>query len=140
MTGETSRTQPPRTQTPRTQTFGADLLAIARKTLQEEIAPHLSGDQRYQAAMVANACAIAAREMETAPAARQAEAACLEAARAPSPTALCAAIRSGARDADPLLHAALLRLSLIATYRTRPGALRPAERGDVDALIEDQTK
>ncbi|MFG1410632.1 DUF6285 domain-containing protein [Xanthobacter sp. VTT E-85241] len=140
MTGETSRTQPPRTQTPRTQTFGADLLAIARQTLQGEIAPHLSGDHRYQAAMVANACAIAAREMETTPAARLAEAACLEAAQAPSPAALCAAIRAGAHDADPRLHAALLRLSLIATYRTRPGALRPAERQEVDALIKDQTK
>ncbi|MFG1420323.1 DUF6285 domain-containing protein [Roseixanthobacter liquoris] len=126
--------------TPPVQTFGADLLAIARRTLQEEIAPHLSGDQRYQAAMVANACAIAARELETAPAARQAEAACLEAAPAPSASALCAAIRAGAHDAAPGLHAALLRHSLIATYRTRPGALRRAERQEVDALLEDQTK
>ncbi|MFG1398011.1 DUF6285 domain-containing protein [Roseixanthobacter pseudopolyaromaticivorans] len=125
--------------TPPVQTFGADLLAIARKTLQEEIAPQLSGDQRYQAAMVANACAIAGREMATEAVAREAEAACLDAAQAPSPAALCAAIRAGARDADPHLHAALLRHSLIATYRTRPGALRPAERQEVDALIKDQT-
>ncbi|MFG1463861.1 DUF6285 domain-containing protein [Xanthobacter sp. DSM 24535] len=120
--------------TPR-QTFGADLLAIARKTLQDDIAPHLSGDQRYQAAMVANACAIAARELETAPAAEQAEVAALSAGNAPFPAMLCAAIRAGGHDANLHLHAALLRQALIATYCTRPSALQAEERAEVDALI-----
>ena len=40
----------------------AGLLAIARETFLREIAPHVSGERRFEAAMVANAMAIAERD------------------------------------------------------------------------------
>ena len=40
-----------------------DLLEVARETLLEAVAPALDGDARYQALMVANAIAIAIREL-----------------------------------------------------------------------------
>ena len=43
----------------------AELLAIARKTLLEELLPTLPKGQRYTALMSANAMAIAKREIET---------------------------------------------------------------------------
>ena len=43
----------------------AELLAIARKTLLEELLPNLPKEQRYTALMIANAMAIAKREIET---------------------------------------------------------------------------
>jgi len=43
---------------------GADLLAIARRTLISELRPLLGESARYTLAMVANAMAIAAREIE----------------------------------------------------------------------------
>ena len=42
---------------------GSELLAVARQTLLERIVPALPEDLRYDALMVANAIAIAAREM-----------------------------------------------------------------------------
>jgi hypothetical protein len=42
----------------------ADLLAIARKTLLEELLPAATGEARYAMLMIANAMAIAARECE----------------------------------------------------------------------------
>jgi hypothetical protein len=42
---------------------GADLLAEARRTLLEALLPLLPSDRRYEALMVANAMAIAAREL-----------------------------------------------------------------------------
>ena len=43
---------------------GADLLAIARETLVTEIKPRLGENAKYALAMIANAMAIAARELE----------------------------------------------------------------------------
>jgi hypothetical protein len=40
-----------------------ELLAVARETLLEAVLPQLSGDARYQALMIANAMAIASREL-----------------------------------------------------------------------------
>jgi hypothetical protein len=40
-----------------------ELLAVARETLLEAVLPALSGDTRYQALMIANAMAIAIREL-----------------------------------------------------------------------------
>jgi hypothetical protein len=41
-----------------------DLITLARETIATELAPTLQGEQRYQALMVANALAIALRELE----------------------------------------------------------------------------
>ena len=41
----------------------AELLAIARETLNSEIRPHVQDDARYTVAMIANAMAVAAREI-----------------------------------------------------------------------------
>lgn len=41
-----------------------DLLAVARAALRERVMPRLDGEGRYEAAMVANAMAIAVRELE----------------------------------------------------------------------------
>ncbi len=51
----------------------ADLLKVARATLREAVAPGLGAEARYHAAMVANAMAIAIREVELGPKARAAE-------------------------------------------------------------------
>ena len=44
--------------------MAASLLATARNLLRSEIAPALPGDLRFPAAMIANAMAIASRELE----------------------------------------------------------------------------
>jgi hypothetical protein len=51
----------------------ADLLKVAQATLHEAVLPRVGADARYEAAMVANALAIAARELELGPRAREAE-------------------------------------------------------------------
>jgi hypothetical protein len=51
----------------------ADLLKVAQATLRETVLPQVGADARYEAAMVANALAIAARELELGPRAREAE-------------------------------------------------------------------
>ena len=50
-----------------------DLLAVARAALRERVMARLDGEGRYEAAMVANAMAIAIRELELGPAARAEE-------------------------------------------------------------------
>jgi hypothetical protein len=73
---------------------GPALLAIARRTLLDDIAPALTGDARFRALMVANAIAIAQRAADgSATAAVERAAAALG-----DPAALCAAIRSGVHD------------------------------------------
>jgi hypothetical protein len=49
---------------PRTEPHGIELLQLARRTLLEEIVPAAPEAQRYVLRMVANAIAIAAREIE----------------------------------------------------------------------------
>ena len=43
---------------------GAELLRVAQKVLREQLMPDTSNEQRYQTLMVANAMAIAARELK----------------------------------------------------------------------------
>lgn len=81
----------------------ADLLAVARSTLRERVMPALDADGRYEAAMVANAMAIAIRELELGPAARAEERALLaDFYRAPTAALpdlrrrLCEDLRAGA--------------------------------------------
>jgi hypothetical protein len=88
----------------------ADLLVTARDALREAILPHLPPAQRYAAAMVANALAIAARATER----EQPSPDLLAQCRAwPEQTdrALAQAIRQGAYDTDSAdALEALLRL------------------------------
>ena len=42
---------------------GEELLAVALMVLREELMPHLPGDRRYDALMIANAMGIAARQL-----------------------------------------------------------------------------
>ena len=98
---------------------GAELLEIARVTLLESVMPGLEGDARFKALMVANAMAIAAREL------RSGTGAVTAALRATGgdARALCAEIRAGSRDGDAGMAEALLRL---ATERCRISAPRAA--------------
>lgn len=52
----------------------ADLLKVARSVLRGTVMPQLSAEARYEAAMVANAMAIAVRELELGAKTRAAEA------------------------------------------------------------------
>jgi predicted methyltransferase MtxX (methanogen marker protein 4) len=56
----------------------ASLLTVAREALRRELAPELAGEQRYLAAMIANAMAIAARALEQGGGAEAAELEALE--------------------------------------------------------------
>ena len=87
----------------------ARLLDLARAELLNEILPNLEGDARYRVRLIANALKIAAHEL-AAGAADQAETARDLAAFAPD-TALRDALRAGALDGDPDLHALLVRLT-----------------------------
>ena len=83
-----------------------DLLAVARDALRERVIPRLDGEGRYEAAMVANAMAIAAREVALGPAIRAEEQALLAefygtvASLAELRRRLCRDLRAG-RIADP---------------------------------------
>ena len=104
--------------------FGAALLAAARQTLLQEIAPHLEGRRRYHALMVANAIGIAAREIEAGGAAARAWERLLAGAEGEGRATLdhlVAAIRAGAHDADPHLHAGLSDTAHVAAAIWKPG-------------------
>ena len=81
----------------------AALLEVARDTLREEVAPGLGAEARYHAAMVANAMAIAIRQVELGPSMRTAERrrlgefyASRETTLAELRTRLCRDLRAGA--------------------------------------------
>ena len=82
-----------------------ELLAEARRTLAEEVAPRLSGSERFKTLMAANAIGIALREL----AASADEAAAGQCLAAAERDALCAAIRRGREDGSPAVHDRLLR-------------------------------
>jgi hypothetical protein len=92
---------------------GAELLAVARRALLEELVPALPEDRRYQALMVANALAIAGRELAQPD---REDPAALE--------ALAAAIRAGRHDGDAVIHARLLAWATARTAVTNPKALK----------------
>ena len=118
----------------------ADLIGTARDALLRELLPALPAQHRYTALMIANAMAIAARELELGPDARQGEAARLHALLAEggvsTPTAndlhslrraVAAAIRGGRFDAQTRAQA--LTEALAATAQawvaiSNPKALR----------------
>ncbi|MEM7226987.1 MAG: DUF6285 domain-containing protein [Pseudomonadota bacterium] len=78
---------------------GAQLLAEARRVLLETLLPELPEKQRFNALMVANAMAIARRELEA------------SGAQAPESDSrgMVAEIRERRRDGDPGLHQSLLK-------------------------------
>ena len=86
---------------------GAALLDAARRALMEEVVPGLTGRPRYVALMVANAISIAAREIAQADRLKETSTRLLGGAGDDGLDDLVRAIRDGARDADPELHAAL---------------------------------
>lgn len=90
----------------RVQPEGSELLREARRELLETLLPHLPEARRYTARMVANAMAIAARELE-APAWDEAA----DAAK------LAAQIRTGAYDTPPRGDYLLERLREITRRR-----------------------
>ncbi len=98
---------------------GAALLDAARRALTEEVVPGLTGRPRYVALMVANAIGIASREIAVADRLSATGADLL--AGEPVET-LVAAIRAGARDADPDLHAALEAVAAVSAQVWKPGA------------------
>ncbi|MGU3537571.1 DUF6285 domain-containing protein [Methylobacterium sp. A54F] len=103
---------------------GAALLDVARRALLDEVAPALTGRQRYVALMAANALGIAMREIEQAQAAAAAWAGALALSPEATPAGLAAAIRAGRHDGDPALHAALCGTAEVAA-----GIWKPARDG-----------
>lgn len=117
---------------------GAALLDVARRALLDELAPALSGRQRYVALMVANAIGIAMREIEHIGATTDA----WDKALAPVADAegdriaeLVKAIRAGRQDGDAALHAALVETTAVAAGIWKPSAPeKPAEgKGEAKA-------
>lgn len=92
-------------------TPGERLLETARDLLREELLPALPTHQRHAALMVANAMAIAARELN------RRDDATLDEARAAEDRRLCASIRAG--DIDGGAAAAQLHARLLASTRSR---------------------
>lgn len=114
---------------------GADLLDVARRALLDEIAPALSGRQRYVALMVANAIGIAQREIAEGDASRRAwERAASAASIAgddPIP-ALAASIREGRHDADPALYGALCETAEVAARIWKPARIEGVDKTPKD--------
>ncbi|KQT58529.1 hypothetical protein ASG52_21690 [Methylobacterium sp. Leaf456] len=104
---------------------GAALLDVARRALLDEVAPTLTGRQRYVTLMVANSIGIAMREIERAD--ETAESWDRALATLPQTgddplAALVAAIRAGAHDGDAALHAALQGTTTVAAEIWKPAA------------------
>lgn len=107
------------------------LLSLARSIVLRELVPALPADKRYEARMVANAVAIAARELSAGGEARSETAVALASvqdhieAAAPEEIerALAAAIRAGDHDADTTIHAAMTRVVIADLRISNPKAL-----------------
>ena len=95
-----------------------DLLATAARVLREKVAAGLSGDARYQALMVANAIAIAGRQMDDV---RLRDPGHVPAAE--DPASLVDAIRSGAVDGRADVHEWILRELRAKVAVSNPKAL-----------------
>ena len=109
---------------------GAALLDVARRALLDEVAPALSGRQRYVVLMVANAVGIAMREIEGADTTAQAWERALSqiADGGEDPlVALVAAIRAGAHDGDPALYEALRATTDVAAEIWKPAVKEAAK-------------
>lgn len=98
-------------------THGERLLETARDVLRDELLPALPAHQRHAALMVANAMAIAAREMN-----RRVDAT-LDDERVAADRRLCASIRQG--RVDDGAAAAQLHAELLADTRARVEVSNP---------------
>lgn len=115
-----------------------DLLEAARATVRGEVMPSVAPERRYEAAMVANAIGIAAREARQGAAAREAERADLaaflgEGGGGGTGTSLgelrrrlCRDLRAGRLDAEA---EARLRGMLLAAVRRRLAISNPGSSG-----------
>jgi hypothetical protein len=92
---------------------GAELLAVARATLLEDLLPELPPAWRYQALMIANAMAMARRELEARSPAAEREV--LE--------HLASELRAGTWDGDQETHRALLESCVGRVRVSQPRAL-----------------
>lgn len=128
----------------REQPTGSQLLETARQVLREELIPSLPADKRHAALMIANAMAIAARQMKNGDSAERCELAALEkllglpANQVETPAALSAAlsdanrrlshaIRIGDADGRPL-HAHLLQTARHKVSESNPKYLGDSAR------------
>jgi Domain of unknown function (DUF6285) len=100
---------------------GAELLAVARRSLLEEVAPALQGQPRYVTLMVANAMGIALRELEEAERFERAQSVALAHVSPNNAVELVKSLRAGQHDADPSLHGALKDYVEIAATIWKPG-------------------
>ena len=110
---------------------GYDLLKLSTSHLRTKAASGLDGDGRYNLLLAARAAEIAWRDRALS-LARDEAARGID--RAVNDQNAVAAIRSGQRDGDVVLHGALMALTAITTYSTRPDLLKDNERNAVEAL------
>lgn len=108
---------------------GAELLVEARRLLREELAQTLSGAQRYQALMIANALGMAERELRAGDRPLQAERAALaellgrEGELATLNASFAAAVRDGRLAGDPKAYALLLEEARSRVSESNPRVL-----------------
>ena len=98
-----------------------DLLEVARAALRENVLPRVAPEGRYDAAMLANALGIAARELAQGAAAREAERADLGALLG-DPAASLDELRAPAVPRDPVREPAASRRAQAACASARRGA------------------
>ena len=92
---------------------GAELLAVARATLLENILPELPQARHYDALMIANAMAMARRDLETrSPAAEH-----------NAPQHRASELRAGKRDGDQETYRALLESCIERVRVSQPRSL-----------------
>ncbi len=112
---------------------GHELLCLATSHLRTNAAAGLSAESRYHLLMAARAAEIAWRDRSLS-AAREEAAKNIE--RATGGSHSIEMIRSGQRDGDAVLHGALVAMTAIATWSTRPDLLRADERDAVEELCD----
>ena len=103
-----------------------NLLDEAARLLREEIAPTLTGTERYHGLLAAKAIDTARRELALAPQLAMREAAL--------PTSV-APLRDGRHDDDAVLHASLLDAAILRAHVADPQALTDAERARLEELL-----
>ncbi len=107
----------------------ADLLREARRLLREELAPALSGGDRYKALMIASALGMAERELEAGEAPLRRECALLEGLLgkqgdlAALNADLAAELRALALAGDAKTHAVLMEIAEAKLREVNPKAL-----------------
>lgn len=111
---------------------GPDLLRTARDVLLQDLLPHLPEAQKFQARMIANAMAIAAREQEARPEAASAQLRSVMSMPDGAPGALlsrlAAEIRAGRHDPGTPNHG-VVAAALVALVRLRCSVSAPKALG-----------